>query len=520
MGAHSGGGRAAALWRRLPPDYDAAAAAFFFTGVAFKCPWTAISSLSQITERHGPRALLLLNLAYFVPPMPLLALLSALQRPIDRALGVRRSAQLRLTLGLGGLAALSLAFPRAAAAPGAGVGGLLALTAAIGSAYALAFGTSYQLAPLFGAGCTVGLTAGFVSAGGVVLFLDFAIRRGRAPYYTQAQLHVLFAAVAAACLAGLAASLALIRAHARRLETLGTAAPRGSGAGAVDARGAAFGGGVGSDDGSDGEGGGGGGRDGGAWPGGGGAPGHALRRGARRHHHHHSPVDVEAAVHVSAGGGGDGGESKLHGRGGGAGGGGAGVGGESEFRAIATAIAPAALALLASVGTSMAAFPFFAYLPTNGALGPWVAQAAFYARMGGDVAGRIVPPQWQARSRGALVRFAALKAALLPPLLAALLRPGVVGGDFGAVALVAVNWALSGYVNTGAYLVAPTLVSGAAQRARVGGVMATAFQASCLAGLLAAGALQALLHAAGGAPPAAHSAPAAGGGPAPAVQLH
>jgi hypothetical protein len=78
MGAHSGGA-AAGLLRRLPPEYDAAAAAFFLTGVAFKCPWTAISSLSQIAEQHGPRVLLLLNLAYFVPPMPLLALLSALQ---------------------------------------------------------------------------------------------------------------------------------------------------------------------------------------------------------------------------------------------------------------------------------------------------------------------------------------------------------------------------------------------------------------------------------------------------------
>jgi hypothetical protein len=191
---------------------------------------------------------------------------------------------------------------------------------------------------------------------------------------------------------------------------------------------------------------------------------------------------------------------------------------------VSAAVAPAALALLASVGTSMAAFPFFAYLPTTGALGPWVAQAAFYARMGGDVAGRVVPPQWQARTRRALARSAALKGALLAPLLAALLRPRVVGGDYGLVALVAVNWALSGYVNTGAYLVAPTLVSGAAQRARVGGVMAAAFQASCLLGLLAAAVLEGLLHFFGGALVPLRGAPAGGTGlssPAPAAaQMH
>jgi hypothetical protein len=78
--------------------------------------------------------------------------------PLDRALGVRHSALLRLCLGLGGLAALSLAFPAAAAAPG--MGRLLGCTAAIGAAYSLAFGCTYQMAPAFGPECTMALTAG------------------------------------------------------------------------------------------------------------------------------------------------------------------------------------------------------------------------------------------------------------------------------------------------------------------------------------------------------------------------
>lgn len=58
----------------------AAPLAFFLIAIAFKSPWTAISSLlGQLASAHGPRSLLALNLAYFLPPMPVLAAMSALQ---------------------------------------------------------------------------------------------------------------------------------------------------------------------------------------------------------------------------------------------------------------------------------------------------------------------------------------------------------------------------------------------------------------------------------------------------------
>jgi len=177
--------------------------AFFLIAVAYKTPWTAISSLlGQLAVEHGPHSLLALNLCYFLPPMPLLWMMSVMQvcvpqrlaccvttrtfaritcslpcwlttvvptppitnhqlpkqARLERTLGVRRSALLRLTLGLGSLSALSLLFPRAAAAHG--MRGLMICTACIGAAYSIAFGTSYELAPTFGPSCQIALTAG------------------------------------------------------------------------------------------------------------------------------------------------------------------------------------------------------------------------------------------------------------------------------------------------------------------------------------------------------------------------
>jgi hypothetical protein len=422
------------------------------------------------------------------------------QGPLERALGARRSALLRLSLGLGSLAALSLAFPSAAAAPG--LGPLLGVTAAIGAAYSLAFGCSYQMAPAFGPECTVALTAGggegtrmaagaagcrlcepfsigrpaatpspappqpsplsrppphahahpgFVSAGLLVLALDFAIKRG-APHYTPRQLRVLFAAVAAACLGGLAAGAALLRAHGRRLEAAAAAAaaappaqaaPGGGRAGAGAAAAPAGGGGAAL-----------------AAVGAAGGTAGALRA-ALKHTAHHAHPGPDPAPDVEA-------PPAPPGRRG------RGAGGPGML-AVAAATAPAAAALLASVGSSMLAFPFFSYAPPTGRLGHHISQALFYSRLGGDIAGRLVPPSLQARTGPRLLAWAGLKAALLPWLVPALLRPARAGGDLGLLALVGLNWAMSGYINTGAILVAPTLVA-PAQRGRVGGFMALSFQ--------------------------------------------
>lgn len=62
----------------------------------------------------------------------------------------------RFIVGLGGLALLCLGFPAFCGS----LPHLLAVTAAVGVAYSIAFGTSHQLAPRFSPRCTVALTTG------------------------------------------------------------------------------------------------------------------------------------------------------------------------------------------------------------------------------------------------------------------------------------------------------------------------------------------------------------------------
>jgi hypothetical protein len=71
----------------------------------------------------------------------------------------------------------------------------------------------------------------------------------------------------------------------------------------------------------------------------------------------------------------------------------------------------------------------------------------------------MVPPAWQLSSSRAVLSAAFLKTKLLVVLVPAILQPSLVGGDIPLAALVAVNWWLSGYINTGAYLVAPRLAT-------------------------------------------------------------
>lgn len=76
----------------------------------------------------------------------------------------------------------------------------------------------------------------------------------------------------------------------------------------------------------------------------------------------------------------------------------------------------------------------------------------FYVRLAGDIAGRVLPSTWHAPRAAPLAAWTALKLALTPLLVTAMLRPALllrVGGDAALAALVAVFWALSGYCNTG-----------------------------------------------------------------------
>jgi hypothetical protein len=121
------------------------------------------------------------------------------------------------------------------------------------------------------------------------------------------------------------------------------------------------------------------------------------------------------------------------------------------------------------------------------------AQVLFYVRLCGDILGRVAPRRLQVQSKRWLLLLSLAKTALMLPLLANMFYPEAWLGDAGAVLLVAAFWVLSGYLNTGAYLVGPTLVA-PSQAGRAGGLMACAFQTSCFLGLMLAYALQAWLQ--------------------------
>lgn len=556
---------------------------FFAIAVAYKTPWTAVSSLlGQLAELHGPRVLLGLNLAYFLPSIPVLLAHAAaagggaggsigggginnhtpsFYASFEARAGVPTSAALRLFFGLGGLAAVSaLLMPALCAASGARAAALLLLaTAGLGAMYGVAFGASYSLAARRCAprGATVALSTGFVACGAVVLAADVGIKRG-APAYTREGLSALFGGVVAGtCLAGALASAVLLRRHwdeleaddggggggggeqeaaaavppssssswRQRLRVLSSSPaaaaaaarsavrvtlllpPRGGGRGnrptttmgvprGADAAGpssspSAFG--VSS-------------------PSHGaammrhralGAESMALMTGARRAGGAGgssgggflaaTAADASALPLVSAAAAADysGGEK---------------LGRQQPFlRRLAAALtpppvdpslaatarraAPAALALALSVGTSMLAFPFFSFSNSGGALGRSLPQALFYARLAGDVGGRVLTPRLGISGPRSLAGWALAKTLLLPLLLAALLRPWLAGGDYGLCAAVFGYWALSGAINTSAYVVAPQLVP-SHKRAQAGGLMALVFQFSCFAGLMGAAVLQ------------------------------
>ena len=170
--------------------------------MSYKLAWTSISSLlSQFSRDYGPEVLLQLNIAYFLPSIPVLCLQTIFNDRMDRRLGLPLAAMLRFTAGLGGLALLTSFFPMLAASHA----GLLGTTALIGMAYGLAFGTSYQLASKFSPASTVALTTGFVSSGPVVLLLDLLIKQ-QGTFYSPEGLASLFSWVAIITCTGLLAA--------------------------------------------------------------------------------------------------------------------------------------------------------------------------------------------------------------------------------------------------------------------------------------------------------------------------
>lgn len=461
---------------------------FFLVSVAYKMPWTALSSLlTQFSKEFGPEVLLYLNVAYFFPSIPVLVLQSAVHSQLEAYLGPARSYLWRLTVGLGGLVLMSASLPLWAGQ----LGSLVTATGIIGMAYGLAFGTSYQLVAKFGSSSTVALTTGFVSCGPIVLLFDVFLKRG--PFYPPQALQTFFKLVALQVVVGLAAAVYLVGSQWRELGSkdqlhthmkhLGRQQDTIKGAlGAMED--------------------------------------YQDKSGEGAHWGHHnqehdvgtgSPrprvpnvsshqatssnclhmTQLQRLSHHSSKGSSPGGSPRwnqdrvsiievLH---------------EEEKKrelgqwSLLLTISPAAWSIFLSVGTSMMVFPFFTYVTSTGLWADQLPQVLFYIRLCGDILGRLVPGSLQTRNVRVLLTWALVKGLMTPLLMAALVVPDWVMGDLGIAVTVGIFWTLSGYVNTCAYLVAQRLVPPPLQ-SRAGGLMATVFQTSCFLGLVAAYVIQ------------------------------
>ncbi len=85
------------IWRRQPAHHLGSCV---LPQVAYTVGWTAVSSeLTYYTTLYGPEILLLLNVAYFVPSLPIMVLQTLCDSAFDRAFGVASATATRFVIG-------------------------------------------------------------------------------------------------------------------------------------------------------------------------------------------------------------------------------------------------------------------------------------------------------------------------------------------------------------------------------------------------------------------------------------
>ena len=78
----------------------------------FVAVWLAVSSeLGYYRQLYGPQVLLLLNIAYYAPSIPLLVLSSFFDEALEESLGLARTILVRLVVGLVGYGLICAGFP-------------------------------------------------------------------------------------------------------------------------------------------------------------------------------------------------------------------------------------------------------------------------------------------------------------------------------------------------------------------------------------------------------------------------
>ncbi|KAF8061140.1 hypothetical protein HT031_004601 [Scenedesmus sp. PABB004] len=162
-----------------------------------------LSQLAYYSKVFGPQVLLQLNIAYYLPSIPILLAVGRLERVLDAELGPTASMALRLSAGLAGCCALAAAYPFTPMR----LGSLLGVVVGLGSISAVAFSTSYQLVAWFRSADTIALGIGCVASGPLALVIQIALQIGTTP--KRWQWIALFEAAAGIVLLGLAAAWSL-----------------------------------------------------------------------------------------------------------------------------------------------------------------------------------------------------------------------------------------------------------------------------------------------------------------------
>jgi hypothetical protein len=182
-------------------------ARFFLISVAYTLPWILLcANLGPLSRQYGPQVLLQLNVAFYVPSIPVLLLAARLEALLDRSFGAAASLAARLLAGLAGCAAVSAGLPFLRP----GLTALLLATAALGALSAVAFSASYQLVSWFRAADTIALGIGCVGSGPLALAIQLFVARVAAGS-SKRQWLLLFELGAAGVVAGGVAAASLLR---------------------------------------------------------------------------------------------------------------------------------------------------------------------------------------------------------------------------------------------------------------------------------------------------------------------
>ncbi|KAK9842795.1 hypothetical protein WJX74_002523 [Apatococcus lobatus] len=186
---------------------------FFTVSVAYTIvSQTIFSQLGYYKALYGPSILLLLNIFYFLPSIPLLALSSFCDEYLDRNMGVAKTILIRLVFGLGTCGVVCALFPFMPAGPK----WLLGATTIMGLVCGIAYSASYQMVSRFAKKNTISLGLGCVGSGIIVLFLEVGLQVGIHP--TKLQSILLYELTSGFVWLGFAAAISLLLRHWRAIE--------------------------------------------------------------------------------------------------------------------------------------------------------------------------------------------------------------------------------------------------------------------------------------------------------------